>query len=103
MQQIGIVIIYVVVGGAITRTLWYQYKINELSAEMLDATSVRQSNMQRLESVRKEMAGLSSQFDQLKERNNGLRKERDYAEEEQKNSGGIRKEDLLGAKEMGNI
>jgi septal ring factor EnvC (AmiA/AmiB activator) len=98
------------VGGAVTRTLWYQYQISALSAEMLDASELRQNNMARLDSVRKEMAGLSDQFNKLKERNSGLRKERDRdkerldaAEGERKSLDGTRTEDMLDAEEMGNI
>ena len=36
--------------------------MNELSAKMIDATSLREQNLERLDTVRKEMAGLSDEF-----------------------------------------
>ena len=111
IQQIGTALIYVAVAGAVTRTLWYQYQINELSAEMLGASELRQSNMARLDSVRKEMAGLSDQFNELKKKNSGLRKERDREKERIERAEEARDnlldrkyaEDMLSAEEMGNI
>ena len=80
---VGVTLLYMTVGGAILRTLYYQYQINELSAEMVDATNLRQANLERLDQVRKEMGLLSEEMNELKQKNTGLRKEqRDRGAEE---------------------
>lgn len=105
--QIGVAALYIIVGGAVLRTLYYQYQINELSAEMVDATSLRQANLDRLDKVRKEMGMLSGELHELKEKNTGLRKEQKDREEErmqsQEGNGAASSRGHLSSEEMGNI
>lgn len=109
VRRIGVAALYLIVGGAVIRTLYFQYQINELSAKMVDATSLRQANLERLDKVRKEMGVLSDKMNDLKEKNTGLRKEqrdldqeRIHVQQSQKNEvTGVRGQ--LSSEEMGNI
>lgn len=107
LWQISVAALYIIVGGAVLRTLYYQYQINELSAEMVDATSLRQSNLDRLDKVRKEMGMLNEEMQELKQKNTGLRKEQKDREEEriqsQENNGAASGRGRLSSEEMGNI
>ena len=91
------------------RTLYFQYQINELSAKMVDATSLRQANLERLDKVRKEMGVLSDTMNELKEKNTGLRKEQRDLDQERIRVQQTQKDDVTGirgglsSEEMGNI
>ena len=91
------------------RTLYFQYQINELSAKMVDATSLRQANLERLDKVRKEMGVLSDTMNDLKAKNSGLRKEQRGLDQERIHVQQARKEGApgvrgqLSSEEMGNI
>ena len=107
LWQVGVAALYIIVGGAVLRTLYYQYQINHLSAEMVDATSLRQANLNRLDKVRKEMGMLNEEMNELMQKNTGLRKEqRDREEEEriqsQANNGAATDRGHLSSEEMGN-
>ena len=107
LWHVGVAALYIIVGGAVLRTLYYQYQINELSAEMVDATSLRQQNLDRLDKVRKEMGMLNEEMNELKQKNTGLRKEQKDREEEriqsQENSEAATNRGHLSSEEMGNI
>ena len=109
MRRIGVTALYLIVGGAVIRTLYFQYQINELSAKMVDATSLRQANLERLDKVRKEMGVLSDTMNDLKAKNSGLRKEQRGLDQERIHVQQARKEGApgvrgqLSSEEMGNI
>mmetsp|Transcript_1857 Transcript_1857/g.5426 ORF Transcript_1857/g.5426 Transcript_1857/m.5426 type:complete len:167 (+) Transcript_1857:78-578(+) len=104
--QISMAALYLIVGGAVIRTLYFQYQINELSAEMVDATSLRQANLERLDKVRKEMGLLSNEMNELKQKNTGLRKEQRDLDQERiqaQENGAASESGRLSSEEMGNI
>ena len=74
---------------------------------MVDATSLRQQNLDRLDKVRKEMGMLNEEMNELKQKNTGLRKEQKDREEEriqsQENSEAATNRGHLSSEEMGNI